>query len=336
MRYAIEYTIEGTVLEGELTRRQYAVAAAQIVMEIDTDLPLHLALHPDIAQYSFDDESIDLVIPMLSAEWIETPIRLGENPRLKSACVAGEISLRLVTPTEERVLHATHAGASRWLSGDPGRWSPPTTRDRLLIQVGLDGMLNSHPNASKVRVVEESTEGDHLTLLRDLVLPERSACIFCDMPQPETREHVLPAWATPEGETGITVACCYRCNNHLSGLEMEVSEISRRGTADLTEGERLLVAQWALKTIWALGKALGTDPLRGSGDEFISRLMELGSGTTPGEPQYMITDIYTSVEASEPWSALHYCDSGDESAWAMLRVVNLVTSVWLKSTTMQI
>lgn len=328
-RYEIEYVIDGSVLEGEITKRQYGLADAQVVMRFETTMPLHLAVMPDIVQYRYDNRSLQLVIPLLSAEEIDTPIRLAEHPRLLEACRTGEIKVRVETPTEGRVFHATSSDSERWLSDDPGQWEPPGDRLRLLIQLGVDGAPNAHPAAFKVRSVAEAADGEMVIPLQDLVLTARSTCIYCDDTDPDTREHVLPSWATPSGATGITTACCGPCNHRLSGLEEIVSKISRRKDPDLSLADRTAVGLWAVKTIWAVGTALGIDSLRGAGDSTVSDL--IGRAGTDGEPRdFEIADVYSSVE--EPGSISFVRCSTDESdrPWVMLRVLNLVTSIWLK------
>lgn len=330
VRYRIEYLLDGTVLEGIVDQRQYAVATAQIVMYLEDCPELFLNLYPDIIEYSYDDDALELLIPALSTEWIETPIRPEENPRLMRACQTGELSLRIVTPFEERAFRASHALSGRWMSENPDSWMPSNVRERLLIRIGRDGTPSAHDAATKVHTIQEApADGEHLIVLKNLVLPPRSTCIFCDALQPDTREHALPAWATEPDSTGITVESCGRCNNGLSQLEHAVSDISRRDSSDLSPGERLLVGEWAIKTIWVIGKALGVDPLRGSGDDLVSRLIG-ASAPRSSTSSHQIREVYSSVESSESLSFLKYSGAATTTPWALLRVANLVTSVWFE------
>lgn len=327
VRFNLEYTIDGTVLDGMVTRRQYAVAEARIVMHLDLGpLPI-LGVLPDIAQYSFDDEWIEIAVPLVLDGWHQLPLRLDDNPRLRRACETGEIGLRIVTPVEERVLRVTHEASARWSSRNPDLWSPPTERDRLLIQVGRDGELNMHPNASKVRAIGEA--GDEcLVPLSDLVLPRRSTCIFCDAPDPDSMEHAVPAWATAAGETGITVASCTRCNNRLAFLESAVADISRRNSTELSPADTTLIWVWAAKTIWVIGKALDVDPLCGFGDDHVAGLVEM-EDRDQGPAEFVLDGVRVSIDGSESGNFIRYSGPDAASPWAMLRVGNTLVSIWL-------
>lgn len=223
VRLQVGVQTDGTVLEGPNRSRQYAVASALVQFAFDDELPI--GLFPDIAQYRYDpDDGLWISLPLLTTEWTEVPSELV-NDRLRQACTTGEITLRLVTPSNQRDLRATDFKSERWLSDNPLRWQPPAVRDRLLVQLGRDRQLNNHPAASKVTTIADA-EDMYRVHLRNVVLPERSTCIFCDGPNPNSREHAVPDWARPEEEDGITVAACESCNNALSGLEESVAQIS--------------------------------------------------------------------------------------------------------------
>ena len=76
VRYSIRYTVDGTALEGEVSLRQYALASAEIVMTFETERDLGLGLYPDIAEYSFDDQVFELLIPTLQSS--------GSRPSLRT------------------------------------------------------------------------------------------------------------------------------------------------------------------------------------------------------------------------------------------------------------
>ena len=85
VRYSIRYTVDGTALEGEVSQWQYALATAEIVMTFETERDLRRGLYPDIAEYIFDDEGLEVLIPTLSVEWMKTPFLLAEDPGLRAA-----------------------------------------------------------------------------------------------------------------------------------------------------------------------------------------------------------------------------------------------------------
>jgi hypothetical protein len=321
VRYRIQYTIDGTVLDGEVTQRQYAVATPEIVMRFETDRDLHFPLFPDLAEYAAHGDTLELLVPLLSASWFEVPIRLSENPRLKQACETGEITLRLMSSSGECLLRASDMRSQRWRSPNPESWRPPAIRDRLLIQLGRDGVPHPHPGAAKVRPIQEAESSERLIVLHKLRLPERSTCVFCGHGAAVSREHAVPDWARRSGDIGITVRACVPCNNGLSKLEEDVADICRRGPSELSAGERFIAAVWAIKTIWVLGRALDIDPLQGAGEELVSRLTRAAPPAAIGPNS--IREIYSSFEISASVNFLRYTDD-----WVMLCVANLVTSVW--------
>ena len=317
-----EVAIVGATIAGCGSQRQYAVTEAEIRLNLDTTRDLHLALHPDVAKYRYDSGTIEILIPLLSREWIRTPVKLDAHPLLTKACETGSIKVRIVTPTEERTFVAAHMQSDRWLADLS--WSTPSARDRVLIQIGRDGVPSSHPKATRVQTVEDDPE-EYFIHLGDLVLPARTTCIFCDSPKPDTREHALPSWATPPGGMGITVACCGSCNNALSFLESAVADIHRSKPSSLGNSERLLVGSWAIKTIWAIGKALDYDPLKGAGTTHLSRFIPaITSG--PSDPEYVVSEVYSSVE-SVSYNYIKFSADPSHTKWAMLHIMGIVTSV---------
>ena len=326
--YNIKYTIDGTALDGETTRRPYAVATAEIGMRIETKRALHLDLHPDIVQYAYDDEALELLIPSLSPDWIRTPIKLADNPRLRLALETEEVTVRITTADEERVFRATHIASKRWGSDDPVSWKPGPVRNRLLIQTGRDGAPSRHHEASRVRTIRELGD-EHLVVLHDLVLPTRTTCVFCDAARPASSEHVVPKWAKEHGEMGITVASCLRCNNRLSKLESAIADISRRRPEALNMAERTLLFGWTVKTISVLGRALHIDPLLAWGDQAAASL--LGPAVIrPVECHVDVDEVFSSVDPTPSASFLKYSSADLDRPWALLRVRNLVTSIWLR------
>lgn len=323
-RFNVEYVVDGTVLAGSIDQRQFATATAQIVVRLETDLRLHLGLYPDIAQFAYDADTFELLIPLLSQEWISTPLRPSENRLLEQACRTGEINVRLISENEEHTLHATVIYSDRWTSSGSSTWSPPSERDRLLLPVGRDGAALMHPNGTRVQKIR-SEPAEHVLKLRNLVLPRRSTCVFCNRLHPESREHVVPDWAREEDERGVTVEACEPCNNSLSELESDVADISRRGAALADTLERLIVGAWSIKTIWTISKSLSIDPLDGSGDEYVAALLGRKS-TDPGRAE--ITGIFSTVEPSSDAGFIRFQTSQSSESWVMLRVRNLITSIY--------
>jgi hypothetical protein len=325
-RIQVGVQTDGTVLEGPNRPRQYAVASALVQFLFDEELPIGLI--PDIAQYHYDpDGSLRILLPLLTTEWIEVPIDLL-NDRLLQACTTGEITLRLVTPSHQRDLRATAFESERWLSDNPLQWQQPAVRDRLLVQLGRDRQLNNHPAASKVSTIADA-ENMYRIRLRNLVLPERTTCIFCDRPNPDSREHAVPFWARPEDEDGITVAACDPCNNSLSGLEDSIAQISREAPSEFRDEQSAQLCSWAVKTIWVITRALGMDALHGSGDATVSRLLGKPSVAT-GDPEapWAIARCHASIDPSPPGNYLTYSTDDTDPAWAVLQIANLTISVW--------
>jgi hypothetical protein len=326
IRFKVGLQPDGTVVEGKTTRRQYAVATAVVEMLFDTDDVLHLGLLPDVAQYHYDDDSLWILVPMLSAEWIEVPGGL-RNSRVRQACATGEIKLRLATRAEQRELRATCIESARWLSPDPLA-EAPRIRERLLVQLGRDGELNNNAAASKVTTVEDPTDMYRVEL-SNLVLPRRSSCIFCDAANPTTSEHAVPAWARPPGEPGITVASCERCNNALSPLESAVADVSRQAPVELRVAEHRLLFVWAVKTIWVISRSLGLDGLRGSGDNLIQALIGTEPARTNEEAtRWELVGDHSSIEPSQPGNYLTLSIGDADPSWAVLQVSNLAISIW--------
>ena len=56
-----EVAIVGATIAGCGSQRQYAVTEAEIRLNLDTTRDLHLALHPDVAQYRYDSGRIEMV-----------------------------------------------------------------------------------------------------------------------------------------------------------------------------------------------------------------------------------------------------------------------------------
>lgn len=327
IRFRIGLRTDGTVVEGRATRRQYAVATAVVEMHFQTDDDLHLGLVPGVAHYRYGGgDELWVLVPMLSADWIE--VRGGlRNPRVKEACASGEIELLLATRTERRELRATCIESARWDSTEllP---EPPRVRERLLVQLGRDGELNDHPAASKVVTVEDPTDMYRVEL-RNLVLPRRSTCIFCDAASPTTSEHAVPAWAKAPGDPGITVASCQRCNNALSSLESAVADISRRAPVELGIAERRLLFLWGVKTIWVISRSLGLDGLHGSGDSLVLALLGAESATrSESTPGWELVAEHSSIEPSQPGNYLTFSVDDSDPAWAVLQVSNLAISIW--------
>lgn len=100
VRLQVGVLTDGTVLEGPNRPRQYAVASALVQLAFDDELPI--GMFPDIAQYRYDpDDGLWILLPLLTTEWTEVPSELI-NDRLRQACTTGEITLRLVTPSNQR------------------------------------------------------------------------------------------------------------------------------------------------------------------------------------------------------------------------------------------
>lgn len=328
VRFRVEYVVDGTVLHGAVDQRQFGVCTARVVMTIDTERDLVLAMHPDIAEYSYSDNTLELLLPLLSSEWIVTPLPLSELPILRAGCETDEIQIRVVTPKEERIFRATHVASPRWLSDAPHAHQPPAMRDRLLIPIGRAGDLRLHPSAATIQPVrEQGADAIHVVVLENLVIPPRSTCIFCEAPTPTSREHVVPNWARPEGAVGITVAACNKCNGALSTLEDAVSQISAIAQ-HLSTADRVMLGMWSVKTIWVIGKSLDMDPLRGAGDLDVAYLT--GRAGSADHSTTDIVEIYSTIEPENAIGSLQFTAASPEGPWAMLRIRNLLTTVRLK------
>ena len=93
-------------------------------------------------------------------------------------------------------------------------------------------------------------------------------------------------------------------------------------------GGEYIVTMWAVKTMWAIGKALDIDPLRGAGDDFVDALV-VRAGSAP--PSNEIDGQHVSIEADDyETDFLTFGSTSDVGLpWATLRIRNIVATVYL-------